>query len=206
LGSAFVVAIVGSKAGSGPQHLLPFLPSLQLGALALANRAPAQAAAEPDQFAGPLLAIVLGTAVIIAVSVGFVTRPGFAHEPAAAIYADATRLSAKYPGAEFGPGDNSGDEFASYRIAPALRGASFRFDDTTWEDLRYGGVSTTQSPVPFDACNGRTWILPAAGEPFSRLGGYDARPEFSPAFQAAFKAEHRVVEQDRYFAVWSCSR
>jgi len=190
------VALIGAKPGSGPHHLIPFVPVILLFCLEVPPpRAPSSILLLTASAAAALAPMI----AVIQLLSGMAMTAGEAR----AQQAEAAQIAAANPGAEFGPGDDAMGQALKGRVSAALAGSRLRYDTSAWLDLSAAGVTPLQTQVLTD-CAVKAWIVPNAGEPFSLISGYTNAPLFSPSFQASFKATHRLSQKGRYFSLWTC--
>jgi len=201
--SMLAVAIIGAKPGSGPHHLMHFIPILLY--LTLAFPAGADEAAPDAAEPAFVLAMLVNAVAPLLLTLAFVIGAARDVGETRAGYREAADLAARYPGAQFGPTDDAHYEQLYLRVAAAFHGARLSFDNASWTDLDAAGLKPAADPVDFAFDRPRTWILPKTGQPFSVTSRYTRKTVFSPEFQAQFLQACQRVEVRQVFAVWRCA-
>jgi len=190
------VVVIGAKPGSGPHHLIPFVPVMLLFCLETpAPRAPSSILLLTASAAAALVPVI----AVIQLMAGMAASAGDTR----AQQVEAARMATANPGVEFGPSDDPFGQALKSRVAAAFAGSRFKYDTSAWLDLSAAGVTPAQSPLLTD-CTVKAWIIPNEGEPFSLTSDYTKAPLFSPSFQAWFKATHRLSQRGRYYSLWTC--
>jgi hypothetical protein len=201
--SILAVAIIGAKPGSGPHHLMPFIPVLLY--LTLLTPVGAEDGARDAEEPEFVLAMLANAAAPLLLTLVFVIGAARDAGETRAGYREAADLAARYPGAQFGPTDDAHYEQLYLRVAAAFHGARLSFDNASWTDLDAAGLKPADDAADFAFDRPRIWILPKAGQPFTVTSRYTRKTVFPPDFQAQFLQHCQRVEVRTVFAVWRCT-
>lgn len=196
--AVFVVVLIGAKPGSGPHHLIPFVPVLLL---ILLQAGPSDAADkyQPAALVAALAAAILPTTMLIITVASLLWNATTLR----AQRLEAAELAASYPSAEFAPGADPYSPALMSRVEAANRGARLRFDAAAWSDLAFAGVSETHSLI-IEGCKTPFWIAPKGEEPFSTFNPKDGLPLFTSELRTTFRTHHEVVRSGRFYDAWKC--
>ena len=199
LASLALFAVMGSKVGSGPAHLMPLAPALLVLTCELMEREPSSTIVPFNVLQAAMCLALLGGLVFTGREVlGWAASSGADR----AISAEALELSRRYPGAQFGPTDSSDYDLLAHRVGPALDGAAETFSVVFWMDLAYAGVDPLQFEPHFRK-PASVWIfLPPVS--LSPSSSYYTQRTLFPAVKARFPSVCRTVERSARFRVWRC--
>lgn len=207
LGSLIVPAIVGSKPGSGTNHLMPYIPVY----IYIMSLLAADIRAKTGERAGLIrtrLAINLSRAFLIALLI-LVTISGVgksislikpkSNGDRAAVIQELLLIEKLYSGMtmEVGYGEErSLQAYRDYAVLLVFHGNPYLVDKVALGDMRGTGL-----PVP-DATIDKVkegavkiWLIPADNTPF-------AIHEFDESFREAFFQNYRLTARTRYFDIW----
>lgn len=203
--SLVAMAIISSKPGSGPPHLMPFIPAaLLLTALYLGQAE--QRAASPRLRAFGVLnlgILALGTPILAYGVYNLLDfNPGYS---AAERRADELRAYASaYPGLEMVPVDGPLERLGYDRVHFGFAGGISVFDVVNWNDLRFGGLEPEAVLILFEDCRVPHWVVPSGGTPFT--GGRFVDDLFSDGVRAEFAQRYRLTTAGAFYDLYSCIR
>ena len=199
--SIAITVVISSKPGSGPHHLLPFIPLCLYAAIVVADLR------GPDT--SRLSAIIL-ILLLLAYCPSYIEDIRYARHLFLQSQSEREKsfeletLSKLYPNAQIGV---SGDEHYSdsyFRIIPILKGRDLRLDFNAWMDLAYGGVSEENIIRFFKQCEVPAWILPI-GAPFTITSYYTDAPLFSDGLRHMFLTNYKMIQMGQVYQVWQCT-
>ncbi|MDQ6654375.1 MAG: hypothetical protein M3Y80_00990 [Verrucomicrobiota bacterium] len=206
-----LVAVPGASIGSGPRHLMPFIPLILLPVSLRLSRRGVEESVPENALWRALTYCVLASCLLIA---GQTT--GRTVE-ACSLYSDVhengrrelQRVAAQYAPAAvlLGAGDNEHVALAFLRHELVFAGNPIGIDLASTMDYRRAGVPESNlaklGQELRHRCHGRpiVWVLPR-GEPFSFVSVYDSRPVFSEAFRREFSDAFELRERSRYFDIY----
>jgi hypothetical protein len=123
--SGSLLIVVGAKPGAGAHHMMPLIPVLLLLTLTAGGRR----AIKVDNASITVLAAMITAAVVpLADSLSFLWSATQRMDQTIAAQQEAANLTARYPGAQFGPTDMAHYDTLKSRVGAALRGARLTFD------------------------------------------------------------------------------
>jgi len=197
------VAILASKPGAGPYHLLPFLPVLALlTALQLDG-------IHSDDRQVRLLTFTytaVAAAIALAQQSSFIStvREIDAFGPSA----DVTRFIDAHAGAVIQIGYSSDERTTFVRPLVVFRSNLYLLDQPAIQEHQLAGVEIPDATkMALRACAVKYWLIPSTGEPFSAVNRYPAmqrRPLFDTTFRRAFFEAYERSARTQYFDVWTC--
>jgi hypothetical protein len=212
------VLAVSSKCGSGPHHLLPFVPVLGYEYVLL-FRAMRESKSAARRTRIPVRLAWAGFAVVVAARVGGgIAEVGASwtsdgHAARAAI-ADLRSILARHPleRIEMGYGAR---HTPSTSLRPELVVASDRLtvDEAALTDMQLSGLPIPDATIDgLRSCATHLWLIPKGEPPFALPNVYGvfhpelvpSRPLFDRAFRDAFVEAYALYESTAYFDVWKC--
>ena len=196
--SLILVLVIGSKEGSGPHHLIPFIPL----AVFLLLHPRTDCAPTAHSFAG--LWKYLATACIAFLPSVFVFAAQVRQSSiGTAPTHELSSLLDKYPYAQVGPADAKSYNMYFLRVIQVWRNGKISFDAGAYMDLVRSGLSEEGLRRNIQLCTVRTWILPK-GDPWSMVNYYDNSEMFSDELRKEFRRNYVLVAAERHFDVWTC--
>jgi hypothetical protein len=201
------IAVIASKPGTGPYHLLPFAPAIAYG---LARSAGRQGAAFAEAPRSRRLATAIGVSIgIIATlqTIAFVHAATRTHgQPVAD---DVRRIAARHPTARVAMGYSTENEAYPY-VRPILvfQGGPYLFDAPAIQEFQLAGRELPAASIDaISTCGVDIWLIPKGGDPFSLRNRYPQTghaPLFSADFRAAFHRGYAHTSSTDYFDLWTC--
>ena len=202
-----ITAVIAAKNGSGPWHLLPFLPPLMFLTLKFAmleRRHPSLSISRQAAARGFFCLYICAFGPWLLYSSLRMIRV-IANSPLAwSQIAELEKLYSIYPKAEMGASDTKNYDVTFYRVIGVLRGTPAHFEIPFIMDIRYVGLGDAATEALVEGCKITEWILPTAGVPFSITNFYDGSQLLSDKFRQDFANNYRVVFTGNYYTVWSC--
>ncbi len=198
------IVVLAAKPGSGPYHLLPFIPVLVwLDAFGRRRGDPRADGLSPDAWRRALLL----TGVVLAAGSQAYFLAGLHRTD----WSEASReiralLAAQPASAQVGYADAG--PLSYLRALAVFRSGTYLLDAPAVQEHQRAGVEIPDTTVDrFRRCESPVWILPR-GEPFSAVNAYPQtghRRLFPEALRSAFQARYTQTSSGRYFDVWKCS-
>ncbi|MET0015008.1 MAG: glycosyltransferase family 87 protein [Sedimenticola sp.] len=206
--SVFVAAVVAAKAGSGPHHLIPFIPVSIILGLYLVSRFKNHALIGPAMFAAVAVAMIsYGMKEANAV----VKRAKYAYSINSTITKKVNELGeiyAEYPDAEMGIGGIKENEDTFLRVELILQGGNATVEFGPWMDLHFSGISKKRLDPLTVECKVPQWIIPKESEPFSLpnvfLKAGSKEKLVTEEFLTSFQNNYQQVYKGSFYDVWSC--
>src|SRR4029077_11943239 len=207
-----MVTFPASVNGAGPQHLLPFLPSVVWGFVVMRREV---ALSLHDLSArgrceglsvGLIVALLFGFGPIVITSWGTVLHK-FAKTPLVTEgIAEIVTTLEENPDLKVavGPGAASFDA-QSLRVIPVFRGNRLPIDSSAWLDLETEGISDQIVRRAIRECRVDLWLLPS-GAPFVAISHYHGGNIYSKEVVADFHATYVNQLSGRVFDQWRCKR
>ncbi len=190
-----LVAVLASKPGAGPHHLLPFIPVNALIVQYLH-------AARPEM--NVYLIRVLYASVVchaLLVFAGTLAKPmAVGWQAMAQARAEVAHFDSAYPGLVMGVTDQGGYAYTFFRPLLSAR----QIDYATFMDLQYTGTGDGEFLERLHACTIPALLMINTGAPFSLGNAYTDRPLFSDDLRTAFAEHYVLAESQRYFSAWTC--
>jgi hypothetical protein len=209
LATALIMA-PASKAGSGPNHLLPLLPSFALALGGLLSWPREEFAAPRWVVNGALSAVAVFTIIGFSISCEAAHRlcgysRGQNHVARAAI-GEIEDVCRRWPDSTIGMSFGSEEKYAWtwYRPILTFRGGPYLVDAPALMDLARSGFPVPESTVQaLREGQVKVWLIPAGDEPFSMASLYrDDKPLFDQHFRDEFRAHYRRVRGTEHFDAW----
>jgi hypothetical protein len=213
LASMAVSAVMGAKEGSGPHHLLPFVPLCAWAFFAI--RGAVSRSLSDDAGSAKLAAISLG--LIVALVIGYTPilliswsreLRNFSSLPLhRAAIAEIGKALDDNPGVRIavGPGITGDFDPTFLRVIPVFRGNPLPVDTMGWMDFEHGGASDDVVRKAVAECRVDLWLVPT-GTAFTTINLYSGTALFSDAVRAAFHATYQQESSGQIFDLWRCKR
>jgi hypothetical protein len=196
------VAVLASKPGAGPYHLLPFLPlvtfltAMQMDRLRL----------EDVGILLPVTFTTVAVAITLAQQTSFIST--VKQIDAAGPSADVLRFADSHPGAVIQIGYSSDERMTFVRPLLVFRSNTYLLDQPAIQEHQLAGIEIPDATErAFRSCAVTYWLIPKAGEPFSAVNRYPSmhrRPLFGSTFRQAFFDAYERSDRTDYFDVWTC--
>ena len=206
-----VVAVIGSKAGAGSHHMLPFLmPALSI-ALQMAtslDRNDIPSLRFRARACGFFLIYLIGFAPATIGAPLEMYRLVASSERHHALLDELDVIYDAYPAAEMGVSDNARYPQTWVRVLGVLQGAPVHLDPGFFMDLQAVNEGVERAEELVANCEISEVILPREGQPFSMPNLYlfqGETPLFSDRFRQSFQENYRIVFRGEFYDVWSCS-
>jgi len=207
-----IITLPAAKSGTGPHHLLPFLPAIAWGLVVMRREAavslrdlPARGRYESLSL-GFIVALLVGYVPIVIASWRAVLSI-FANTPLVTLaIAEVDRALNDNPGLKVavGPGAASFDA-QRLRVIPVFRGNPLPIDSTSWSDFEADGISDEVITRVIKECRVNLWLLPS-GAPFDTISHYHGRNIYSAKVLVDFHAAYVKQRTGRIFDYWRCAR
>lgn len=210
-----LVAIIGSKRGSGSHHLAPIIPMIMYVVVLIVQYSHTAKIYLSDNSRFPLgrrIGNVLGVLVFITLIFNAANGQGrIIHYMEGNILKQARIeevhfIQAKYQGNTMAIGYGEERSYRLYdELIPMLvfDGNPYLLDVSALDDMTAVGL-----PIPETTINslaqGSTgiWLLPRGENPFFLGDGYNGAPLFDEHFRQTFLANYTIIENTRHFDVW----
>jgi len=204
--SSIIPAIVGSKAGSGTNHLIPFIPILMYVMILLIADIKKRCHPLPE-VVRTRLAVCLGRAILIVIAI-LITVSGFNGEKRifkhfasdrTAIFKEIQSIEALYTGKTLaiGYGEKASDLlYRDFIPLPVFHGNPYLVDSVALGDMNSAGVAMPAATIRKLADGAIVvWLIPAGDSPF-------ADGIFDESFRQAFFVNYRLAARTEHFDVW----
>ncbi len=199
------VALLASKPGAGPYHLLPFLPIT----FYLAGIQSDRLTADGDRrLRLPILAFT-AVAVLIALAQQTSFISTVREINAIDAIADVMQFSSEHPDAAIEIGYSSDERMTFVRPLLVFRSGVYLLDQPAIQEHQLAGVGIPATTLAaLRSCAVTFWLIPKGGVPFSAINRYPTmhgRPLFDDSFRRAFFESYRPAGTTNYFDVWTCA-
>jgi hypothetical protein len=209
--SMLAVTILGAKAGSGPWHLMPFVPLLSCESLMLWEGVELQGEPKRNLFQSVRLTAVgayLAAAMFLGTMQGWRLSSWLsaANPVSRDVVEDVERIMKTFPGKRIsmGCGGNDSEFISSHFLPLVLAQQPYFFDPGTMMDIEKAGL-----PLPAKSASilaerrVDVWLIPKGAEPFSMLNVYAPhRPLFPPRFRQIFLENYEPRFASKYFDLY----
>jgi hypothetical protein len=197
------IVVLAAKPGSGPYHLLPFIPALVwLDAFGGVRNDVPTVGHSPDAWRRALLV----TGMVLAAGSQAYFLAGLHRTE----WREASRelralLAAQPASAQVGYADAG--PLSYLRALAVFRSGRYQLDTPAVQEHQRAGVEIPDTTVDrFRRCETPVWILPR-GEPFSAVNAYPQtghRRLFPESFRTTFLSHYSRKTSGRYYDVWVC--
>jgi hypothetical protein len=203
LATLLLACISGSLKGAGRHHLIPWLPSVVMGAALFLRDGKTSRAL---RFAPAALAL---SALCLAVSAFRHTGDELrllARYPGRDVVAELVRIQESHPGKAIEMGYGTQYWLSFYRPVLVFKNSSFLLDGAALIDMQPAGLETTAATVErIRRCDPPLWLFPKGEAPLGlRHVAPPYQPIFSPSFKAEFASHYRLSEDYRFYSLWEC--
>lgn len=199
------IAVLASKPGAGPYHLLPFLPLLAFLTGMQIHHLRLDGIGRPGYLFN---ASFSGAAVLIALAQQASFIATVRQLDAVGPLADVAVFLAQHRDGVTQVGYSS-DERATF-VRPVVVGQSrtYLLDQPAIQEHQLAGVEIPKATEDaLRSCAVTYWLVPKTGAPFTAINRYpmmNGRPLFGSGFRRAFFESYRRSDSTRYFDVWTC--
>ncbi len=199
------VAVLASKPGAGPYHLLPFLPVIAFFTALQIHHLRTDAANGSVLLFGFSFTVV---AVLIALAQQTSFISTVRQLDADGSIADVTRFLDQHPGDVAQMGYSSDERATFARPLVVFRSGMYLLDQPAIQEHQLAGIEIPQATVNvLRSCVATYWLIPKNGDPFSATNRYpmtQGRTLFSNDFRRAFFETYKRTGSTEYFDVWKC--
>jgi hypothetical protein len=196
--AVLAVLFIAAKPGSGPHHLLPFMPLI---AIVVAYGAPGLLSAPGRETRAVLVGGILLSSFLITASSNtliagsYMLRVVANPTRAADINLDLERIMAEHPGQHVYMGYGSTDSYAVTfsRTLLSFAGQPYLLDASSLMDMQFSGLaipSSTQTAMNDDKT--AVWLIPKGDEPFSIINWYYRNQAEGALFEEGFRENFRL--------------
>ena len=201
------VAVLASKPGGGPYHLIPFLPLIAFLTAIQIHRQRFD-----DVRSDRLLASVAfaGVAVLLALAQQTSFISTVRQIDAIGPIADVTRFSNQHTDGVIQMGYSSDERMTFVRPLVVFRSGMYLLDQPAIQEHQLAGVEIPPATEnALRSCSVTYWLIPKTGQPFSAINRYPmthGRELFGSDFRRAFLDSYQRSASTEYFDVWTCRR
>lgn len=209
-----LVAIIGSKRGSGSHHLAPIIPMIMYVVVLVVQYRTANIGNynSPKFSWGYRIGNLLGFIVLITLMFnaangqGRIIRYMEVNILKQARIEEVHFIQAKYQGNTMAIGYGEERSYRLYdELIPMLvfDGNPYLLDVSALDDMSAVGLPIPETTI-YSLAQGSTkiWLLPRGEKPFSLADGYNGAPLFNEHFRQIFLANYTIIENTRHFDVW----
>ncbi|HEY9611594.1 glycosyltransferase family 39 protein [Allocoleopsis sp.] len=214
LTSLVIVAFIGSKAGAGMNHLIPFLPlvyySFALVLKLIINLNQATRARKINKYYYcAYISLVLALLTVTALR-GVLNEIHLIHlankynnEPAQEIQ----EIIKMYPGFTIGMGYGGDYDLTYYRPLLVYEGNPYLIDAVSVMDAEYLGKKIPNETLKaLKSCQIKLWLIPKGGSPFQLDNYFNHRQVFNQEFKNTFLSNYDRREESTYYDLWLCKK
>ncbi|MBI2870727.1 MAG: hypothetical protein HYY14_03355 [Candidatus Omnitrophica bacterium] len=204
--STALVTLLAAKPGSGPHHLIPFIPLVAYPA------APAIARfkwdALPQKLAGLVLAALFLSACAIAIPHQSIRVPRLLRMSQVPVHDDLKNIMEKLLDLKIAMGYGTNQDYflTFFRAALVHRGHPYLVDGAALMDMQLGGLAVPEAThEAIRNCEIDVWLIPRGAAPFSMASSYEPYPPlFEESFRRAFLEHYEIKGQSTFFDLWGC--
>ena len=210
--SLVAVAVIGSKAGAGMNHLIPFLPlsyyvfALILKQILTLNQDRVFRKTNKYYYCA-YISFVLALLTVTALR-GVLNEIHLLHlankynnEPIQEIQ----EIIKFHPGITIGMGYGGDYDLTYYRPLLVYRGNPYLIDAVSVMDAEYLGKKLPNETLKaIDSCQIKLWLIPKGGSPFQLYNYFNHRQVFNKEFTNIFLANYERREESNYYDLWFC--
>lgn len=210
--SLVAVAVIGSKAGAGMNHLIPFLPlvyyafALTLKPIINLNQDTIARKTNKYYYCA-YISLVLALLTVTALR-GVLNEIQLIHlankynnEPAQEIQ----EIIKMYPGVTIGMGYGGDYDLTYYRPLLVYEGNPYLIDAVSVMDAEYLGKKIPNETLEaLKSCQIKLWLIPKGGSPFQLDNYFNHRQVFNQELKNTFLANYDRRENSNYYDLWFC--
>jgi hypothetical protein len=209
--ATLLIWVAASKPGSGPHHLLPFLPPLAFLTAYAASRVYAYRPMTSWNIYGfwaPAAAFLVAASIKAGFALYYGIQVVMAQANAAAIVDDLSAIMENYPDRNIYMGYGDGSTYPTTFVRHYLVYADnpYLVDAPALTDFQFSGVGIPESTIAALLADTRAvWLIPAGQEPFTMVNWYfrySGGQLFDESFQQAFTQHFRRQATTEYFDLY----
>jgi hypothetical protein len=206
-----LIWVAASKSGSGPHHLLPFLPPLAFLSAYATSRVYAY---RPTTnwtvygFWAPAAAFIIAASVKAGFALYFGIQVVLSQGNAVAIVDDLRSIMDAHPDSNIymGYGDGSTYPVSFVRHELSFAGNPYLLDAPAITDFQYSGIGIPQATIDALVTDEQAiWLIPAGQKPFTMVNWYfrnSGRQLFDAEFQDAFTDHFSHQATSKFFDIY----
>jgi hypothetical protein len=209
-----IVTFPAAEIGSGPYHLLPFLPSLVWGFFVMRREVSTgledlRAKGRYEGLSlGLIVALLFGYGPIVIASWGTALRIFAAAPLVSEAVAEIDKAIDDNPGLKVAVGPGAGAasfDAQALRVIPVFGGNPLPIDSIAWTGFEVVGLSDDPVRRAIRECRVDLWLLPS-GAPFVTISHNNGRNVYSAEVLADFEATYLKQISGRVYDQWRCKR
>jgi hypothetical protein len=211
LALGFLLHIIpASKAGGGPHHLMPFIPTLALVIAITLNQLVADG--EPLRWGSRCLRsaaiafAIMALATTVPRQMSIMEYERVSEARARTILAEIKALEQRFAGKSLAMGYGNNDSYpdTNLKAVLVLDGNPYLIDSGATMDMEVTGLEipgATHDAIRNGVID--VWLIPAGDEPFVLHNSYPPHiPVFQPSFRKAFFDHYTICYRTEHFDVW----
>lgn len=213
-GAIIITSIIGSKSGSGTNHIMPFVPIFVYLTIMLLNVTQTKGMALPQTTRSKFvrgMSYALLTAMILVTLIGGVSREmSFLkiiyedNHDSVIILSELRSIEKQYEGNKIalGYGENSYIKYRNFLPYLVFSGNPLLVEVVAIMDMKAAKIPIP--PATIKAIEDGmipVWLIPAGEKPFA-MGYKDGEPMFDESFRQSFLHYYQVVEKTPHFDIW----
>jgi hypothetical protein len=219
--AALAAVVTGAKYGAGPWHLVPVVPLMTWGTVALWRRQGLKWKERQPGVANALFGGVVAAQIVLAVAALWtsirVHLKGLAEYnqvPQVLIEQDIVRIARDHPqvSIQMGYGGDRSFEITWERPILVLLGNRYILDASALNESEMAGKELPDTVVSeLQKCKPQLYLIPRGDQPFIMQNVYHfyhnpaPRDLFPAAFRQAFAEHYQKIDSSRYFDLWRCT-
>jgi hypothetical protein len=209
-----MVTFPAAESGSGPYHLLPFVPSLVWGFVVICREVSASLrdVRSRGRYEGVslclILALLFGYGPIVIASWGTVLHTFSATPLISEAVAEIEEALDNNPGLKIAVGPSAGTasfDAQSLRVIPVFRGSPLPIDSVAWTAFEVVSMSDEVVRRAIRECRVDLWLLPSGG-PFVAISHLNGKNLYSADVLRDFQATYVKQISGRVYDQWRCKR
>jgi hypothetical protein len=210
--SLVTVAVIGSKAGAGMNHLIPFLPlvyyvfALTLKPIINLNQDTVARKTNKYYYCAYIsLVLALLTVTVLRGVLNEIQLIHLANkynnEPAQEIH----EIIKMYPSVTIGMGYGGDYDLTYYRPLLVYDGNPYLIDAVSVMDAEYLGKKIPNETLEaLKSCQIKLWLIPKGGSPFQLDNYFNHRQVFNQELKNTFLANYDRRKNSNYYDLWFC--
>ncbi len=205
------VSVFAAKAGSGQNHLLPFVPFLMYGyGMLWEVNKKKNGDEKSEEFMKtlfiPFIIVLLVISFVAIIRVGrlYSLYPMGAEKDIKKIIETYSDFSVQMGYSDASDNTNLNTNLPSFRPLLVFAGNEYLLDKPAFADLRESGMKLSPTFLDnFEKCKNQIWLFPRGGAPFGNVEGY-GKPIFEEDFYRSFNLNFELKESTNFYDVWVC--
>ncbi len=200
-----LIALLASKPGAGPYHLLPFFPLIVFFTALQFHHVRIESG-------GILLLGFSFTAVAVLIAAAQQTSFISTVREIDAIgpITEVRRFLDQHPDGVTQMGYSSDERMTFVRPLVVFRSGMYVLDQPAIQEHQLAGIEISEATIAaLRSCGVTYWLIPKGGDPFSAINRYPmtrGRALYGEGFRRAFVDSYHKSESLEYFDVWTCAR